>query len=359
MFRTRLLTAAAIVAAGLLAMGPVRAQDNGELVINSFGGGWGQAIQLGLIDGFEQETGIDVILLSTWDVAKSKAAIQSGNPPPEDILDTNLATAVALNRDGLLAEIDYARFNQDTLAAIPDYARPPFAVGWGQFAIGLCYDKEAFGEGNAPSGWADYFDQENFPGPRGMLAWPAEPQPEFGLIADGVAVDELYPLDLDRAFARLDELKDHVPQFPSSPAVLGQMLVDRQVVMEACFTHRVQKLVDGGLSRIGISFDEARLQTEFFVVWKDAPNMENAMRFLAYILEARPQATWAQIGNTGPLNPMAFDLIADDVKDKLPTSPSHTTLWPKDAAWYSTMNDDGLTNREVIENRWNEWAGSN
>lgn len=330
--------------------------DAGELVISSFGGAWGQAIQLGLVDTFEAETGVDVTLLPNQDTAKSTAAIESGNPPPEDIVDTNQSTALAMDRDGHVAPIDYGLFDEDLLDNIPEYAKLDYALGWGQFAIGICYDKTAFpDDGPQPQGWVDFWDTESFPGNRGMLSWPAEPQPEFGLMADGVPADELYPLDLDRAFNKLEEIQPQIPQFPDSPAVLGQMLVDGQVVMEACFTHRVQTLVDGGLSNIGISFDQARLQTEYFYVWEDAPNKDNAMKFLAFILEARPQSAWAQIGNTGPLNPDAFEAIPEDVRDTLPTSPSHESLWPKDDEWYSAENEEGITNQELVVQRWDEF----
>lgn len=331
------------------------AQDQGTLVINSFGGNWNKAIQLGLIDAFEKETGIDVQLLSTQDVAKSKAALASGNPPPEDIIDTNFATGFSLSRDGLLADIDYSVFNQETLDVLPDYAKQPYALGWGQFAIGICYDTEKFPEDKAPKTWADFWNVEEFPGERGMLAWPDEPTPEMGLLAAGTPIAELYPLDLEAAFAKLDELKPNIPTFPSSPAVLGQMLVDRQVAMEACFTHRVQGLVDAGLSRIAIVFDNARLQTEYFFVWKDAPNKENAMKFLAFAVEAGPQAAWAQIGSTGPINPKAFEIIPEDIAGKLPTSPAYET-WAKGDDWYAADAGGGKTNREVLEERWAAWS---
>lgn len=346
----------ALATVTLFAAAPVAsAQDSNTLVINSFGGNWGKAIQLGLIDSFEKETGIDVQLLSTQDVAKSKAAIESGNPPPEDIIDTNYATGFALSRDGLLADVDYSQFNQETLSGLPEYAKLPYALGWGQFAIGLCYDKELFDEGKTPTSWADFWNIDEFPGRRGMLAWPNEPTPELGLIAGGANVEDLYPLDMDAAFDKLDELKPHIPSFPSSPAVLGQMLVDRQVAMEACFTHRVQGLVDSGLSRIGILFDGARLQTEYFFVWKNAPNRDNAMKFLAYVAEAEPQAAWAQIGNTGPVNPKAFEIIPKDIAAKLPTSPDYDT-WAKNDEWYAADSGNGKTNRELLEERWSNWS---
>jgi len=333
--------------------------EGGELVIASFGGAWGQAIQLGLIDSFERDTGIDVTLLPTQDVAASSAAVDAGQAPLEDMIDTNQSTLFPLDRDGYLAQIDYGAVDADILEQIPEYARLDYATGWGQFAIGLCYDAEVFPDtGPQPATWADFWDLEAFPGNRGMLAWPAEPQPEFGLIADGVAIDDLYPLDLDRSFEKLSEIAGEIPDFPDSPAVLGQQLVDKQVVMEACFTHRVQNLIDAGMARIGISYEQARLQTEYWGVWEDAPNKENAMRFIAYTLEAQPQAAWAQIGNTSPINPEAFELIPEDLQEKLATAPSHDTLWAKDDEWYSEQNDEGITNREVLIELWDEWVSS-
>ncbi|MDL2403801.1 extracellular solute-binding protein [Rhizobium mayense] len=332
--------------------------DEGKLVISSWGGNWGKSIQLGLVDAFEKKTGIKVQLLSTQDAAKSKAAILSGNQPPEDILDTTYTTGYTLSRDGLLADIDYSKFDQKSLAALPDYVKQKFGFGYGQFAIGICYDKKKFPAGKEPKTWADFWNVKDFPGKRGMLAWPEERTPEMGLLADGVAVKDLYPLDTKAAFKKLEALKGDIPTFPTSPSVLSQMLVDRQVAMEACYTHRVQALIDGGVSRIGIVFDGARLQTQYFTVWKNAPNKENAMKFLAFVADAAPQAAWAQIGNTGPVNPQAFDLIPKDIAAKLPTSPAYHT-WPKDDQWYVGDAGNGKTNEESLEEQWSAWSAGN
>ena len=50
---------------------------------------------------------------------------------------------------------------------------------------------------------------EKFPGNRGAYSDVARMAP-FALLADGVPKDKLYPLDVDRAFKKLDELKPHV-----------------------------------------------------------------------------------------------------------------------------------------------------
>lgn len=329
-----------------------------QLVINSFGGTWGSNLELGLVQDFESASGIDVTVLSTWDVAASRAAVESGNEPPEDLLDSTLPIAVPLERDGLLADIDYDVFDQATLDQLPDYAEHSYSVAWGQFAMGICFDKRVFPDGEPqPSNWADFWDVASFPGTRGMLEWPAEPMPEAALIADGVSPDQLYPLDLDRAFASMDQLRPNVPRFAPDPSTLMQMLVDGQVVMAACPTHRGQTLVDGGLP-LGISFDQARIQTAEFEVWKNAPNADEAMEFLAFITQPEQQARWAQIADAAPINPAAYDFIPEEVANALPTAPSNDTVFVKDDDWYSEPSDadSSMTNFEYIIQRWSEWV---
>ncbi len=331
-------------------------RSGGTLVINSFGGEWGQAIQSGLIKQFEQQTGITVKLLDTWDIAKSKAAVQSGNAPPEDILDTDLPTAADLNRAHLLAPITYSTFDSKNLASIPAFAKRPYAVGWGQFAIGLCYSKSAFPAGSPqPRTWADFWNFSKFPGQRSMLDWTIDPEPEFGLLATGISPSKLYPLNMTLAMKQMAALKPHVPKFPTDPAVLGQMLVDHQVTMEACYTHRAQALIDSGDKDIAISYSQARLETEAFVVWKNAPDRIEAMKFLDFVLHAKPQAAWAQIGDTSPINRAALPLIPAASRGKIASA--HPSLFVKNDAWYATIQPGQTkSNLQVVFDDWNKYA---
>lgn len=334
--------------AAIVATAPAGAQDDpGSLVIASWGGAWGNAIQLGIIDAFEAETGIQVELLPMQNIANSRAAIESGNPPPEDILDTTPPQVVALSRDGLLAPVDYSLFDKETLDALPDHAKHEFGLNWGVFGMGICYDRNTFPNGG-PSGWADFWDTEKFPGKRAIPDPVADPQLELPLIADGVPVDKLYPLDLDRGFAKLEELREHILAYPPSPAVSNQMLISGEIAMNVCFTHRMQAIVNSGLNNIVIDFNQTRLQSEAFAVWENAPNKENAMKFLAFAARAEPQARWAQLGYTGPMNPKAFNLIPEQIAAMLPTSPNYNTFVIDDA-WYASEAPDGRTMREYVK----------
>ncbi len=64
----------------------------------------------------------------------------------------------------------------------------------------------------------------------------------MALIADGVPVDKLYPLDVDRAFKKLEQLKPHVLVWWSSGAQSAQVLKDGEVDMVAAWNGRIQAL---------------------------------------------------------------------------------------------------------------------
>lgn len=88
----------------------------------------------------------------------------------------------------------------------------------------IAYNKEALDK--APSGWDDFWDVEAFPGPRGLpdtgdRDWWV---PVVALLADGVAPDDLFPLDLDRAYAKLDEIKPHIDVWWKSGNQLQQIM---------------------------------------------------------------------------------------------------------------------------------------
>lgn len=323
-----------------------------ELVISSFGGSWGNAIQKGFIDDFEKQTGIHVKLLSTDEPAKSKLAIESGNAPPEDIVDYDYGTAVSLEKEGLLAPIEYGEVEPNTLSQVPAQYRQKYAEGWGGFAIALCYDKNKFAS-DPPKSWADFWNFSKYPGGRGMVSWPVQPQPEFGLLAAGVPVNKLYPLDIPKAMEQIKALQPHVPKFVESPATLQQQMVDGTTTMSACFANRAAALIASGEENLGIEFNDARLIDDYFMVWKNAPNKANAMKFLAFVLKAEEQAKWAKIGYTVPVNTAALEELPESVKENLP-KPGEA--FPSNDTYY-TEETNGKTNQELIIEEWNSQIG--
>ena len=86
---------------------------------------------------------------------------------------------------------------------VRDYGITSYSLG-----TNLVYRKDKFPNGG-PQSWADFWDVKKFPGSRcfydrsfSCLA--------FALLADGVPADKLYPMDVDRAFRKMSEIKPHI-----------------------------------------------------------------------------------------------------------------------------------------------------
>src|SRR5690606_38807898 len=74
------------------------------------------------------------------------------------------------------------------------------------YSFNIVYRTDAFPDGTGPQNWTEFWDAKTFPGPRTVPGYPSETI-ALALMADGVAPADLYPMDLDRAFASLDRLK--------------------------------------------------------------------------------------------------------------------------------------------------------
>jgi putative spermidine/putrescine transport system substrate-binding protein len=103
------------------------------------------------------------------------------------------------------------------------------------------YNAEGF-PGDKPATIEDFFDLAKFPGRRGMRRSPLV-NLEFALMADAVPLDEVYATlatdeGMDRAFAKLDTIKEHIVWWEAG-AQPPQMLADREVAMSTAYNGRI------------------------------------------------------------------------------------------------------------------------
>ncbi|SDX04701.1 putative spermidine/putrescine transport system substrate-binding protein [Ruegeria halocynthiae] len=106
--------------------------------------------------------------------------------------------------EGAVEPIDFSVVNTDGIDGAL-YADEWIAVFTFATVIGWNTDTVE----KAPSNWAEFWDVENFPGARALYN-SAQSMLEIALMADGVAPADLYPLDVDRAFEKLEEIKPEV-----------------------------------------------------------------------------------------------------------------------------------------------------
>jgi putative spermidine/putrescine transport system substrate-binding protein len=267
------------------------------------------------------------------------------------------ATALVLWEEGVLGEIDYSQIDPDVLAQLPDAAKKPYGVAGIYVSEVVAFNTDAFPAGGPqPNSWKDLWDVETFPGKRMLPAGDYSVNPiEVALLADDVKASDLYPLDLDRAYSKLDEIRPHVVKWVSSSSAVPQALVDGEVAVGYAAAARVAELKEQG-APIDFTYNNAMYFLDYWVSPKGAPNYENAMKFLEFASRAEPQAEMAKLMPYGPSNPKAFDLMSDADRKRLSSSPENMeTQIEINSEWWAAEAESGRSNHAENARRWNAW----
>lgn len=355
----------ALGAALLLAALPSTAQsqeipDNlkgtGELVTTGGGGGaFDDARKKAWFDPFERDTGIKIVLVPTTN-AKLMASIKVGQPEA-DITFISGGEVPSWIDKGVVEKVDYSLFSEETLAGIPEEARREYSFRSNVYSVVPAYSTNKFPEGTKhPENWVDIYDVAKFPGKRalpncGNILHGA--LLEGALMGDGVAPEELYPLDLERAFAKLTEIAPNVGRWWGwdEGALAPQSLIDGEADMGAAWNGRIVNLQKEG-APVALSWDQSLLQHDDWVIVKNSPNKVNAAKFLAYIARPEAQAAFAEAIPYGPANRDAFKLLPKELAENLPGGPGVAEKQVnQNYDWWATARADGRTNLEYAIER--------
>lgn len=323
---------------------PVGTGEKGRVLVRTPGGAEEEAWRTAAWEPFAAETGIQVVPVAA-NAARIVAMVQAGSVDI-DVLNLGENLIIDLIDRGAIEPLDQARFERTDLADVnPVYE---YYTGNYVYSTVLGYNTEAFPDGH-PTSWVEFWDVEGFPGARMLQDLAADiPNLEQALLADGVAMDQIYPIDIDRAFNSLNRIKDHITKYWDSGAVSAQMLADKQVVLGSVWNGRIQALIDRG-APLAIEWNQAQRILQVFAVPNGAPNRDHAYQLIDYMLSPEVQAKFAEIIGYGPVNQKAFDHIDPDTAAKLPTSPEHMEIsFANDAQWW-------FENRDEVSERWQEF----
>ncbi|MHC1948346.1 ABC transporter substrate-binding protein [Bradyrhizobium sp. UFLA06-06] len=291
-------------------------KGSGELRIAGYGGIGQEAQRRAYFEPFEKATSIKVRDFTDADGAKVKAMVDTGNVE-WDLVGAGRGTIMSLMKTGdYFEKIDYSLIDD----GVGNEYRFEYGLEMTVWCIVLGYRTDAF-KGAAPANWADFWDIRKFPGPRAMWGiGPGAPEMEIALLAAGVPSDKLYPLDVDKALASYEKIKNSVAKWYATGAAPGQMLTDREVVMTTAFSGRTVPLQQQGLP-IGVCWNQAIAKRDAWAIPKGAKNKANAMKFIAYSTMAIPQARFSMAAPYGPVNTNANEYIPPAQLRLLPSAP--------------------------------------
>lgn len=342
-------TKQACAIAAALMIGASGAATAQELVIATTGGLMRNVMDDHMHMPFQEQTGIEVIpfdieVPDQW--VRAEGMMRTGN------VEFDIVTSTApdlIDRRDMLQTIPCEEL-ENVMKYGLDGACKEYGVGRTVGGAVLAYDTDVFGE-NGPQTWADFWNVEAFPGPRGLqntgdCDWWV---PVIALLADGVAKEDLFPLDIDRAYAKLDEIKPHINVWWKNGNQVQQIMRDKEVVMTMAYSGRATTIIEEGGSW-AMSWDGAVLDTAYFSILKGAKHTEEALKFIDFFygnadghppfINAVNYATYSTAG--------LAQMPAEEQKLYAAYPANYEKIVQPDFAWIGQ-------NREMLKDRWNAW----
>ena len=316
--------------------GSAAAQD---MVFTSWGGTTQDAQTVSWAESFTAESGINITQDGPTDYGKIKAMVESGNVN-WDVVDVEGDYAVQAGNAGLLEKLDFNIIDKTKLDPrfVTDYSVGSFyysfVIGCNKDAVSAC-----------PKTWADLFDTAKFPGKRTFYKWSAPGVIEAALLADGVPADKLYPLDLDRAFKKLDTIKSEIVWWDSG-AQSQQLLASAEAPYGSFWNGRLTALAETGVT-VETSWDNNITAADSLVVPKGAKNKEAAMKFIAHATSGEAQAKFAVATGYAPVSLESAALMDPELRKALPDMQAETQVNADMGYW--------AEHRDEIGTRWYAW----
>lgn len=326
-----------------------------ELVVVSWGGARTKAFREVIFKDFEREYGVRVQADSPPTSAKVKAMVDSGNVT-WDVLDTDMPAILTMVRHDLLEPIDYDALDKSKLKSIPKELKTEYGLGHIIYSFNIVYNTDHFPTGKHPQSWVDVWDGDNFPGGRTFnFGGGVSPQLEIALLGDGVSMDNLYPLDVERAWDSYDKLRPLVSVWYGSHSEAIQTLSTGEAHVGNTIGPRGITARRNG-APVNVDFNQGKLAADNWAIIKASPKRELAHKFINFAIAAEREAGMAKRVPYGPGNQDAFKYLSEDEAKDLNTAPQNIDkqFW-WNVEWWGTPGPDGKTPREKQAERFARW----
>jgi putative spermidine/putrescine transport system substrate-binding protein len=288
-----------------------------SLVVRDPAGPYAKAMTEAFYAPFEKATGVKIerVTADHEPTSQVKAMVETKNYF-WDVVSLSMGAYGVVDSQGLMEPLDWS----GAMNEIPkQYQRPGF-LAYDVAATAVVYSIDKFGD-NGPQSWADFWDVNRFKGRRAMRRHPFDTVEE-ALLADGVPLDRVYPLDLPRAFRKLDQIKPHVAVWWTGGAQASQLIASGEVDLIATWNARAQAAIDNG-AKYRIAWNQGIAVVDGLTVPKGNPKASLAKEFVKFCADGQRQAVFSQYIAYGPANPNAFKHISAERAAILPSNPKY------------------------------------
>ncbi|MHB1217716.1 MAG: ABC transporter substrate-binding protein [Alphaproteobacteria bacterium] len=332
--RRKVLATGAGIAAATSVSGPLiltagKARAAGKLYLASYGGTYGEALDEVFFKPFTKETGIEVVQTAPADLAKLKAQSMSGSVE-WDVVEMLPTETITATNEGLLLPIDYSVVQMGDL--LYPQAKQPTAASVFTYTGGIGYDKTRHPDGKHPGTFADFWNVQKFPGRRGLRSRPNDTL-EIAILASGTDPKNVYPIDVDKAFKMLDEIKPHIRKWIETAPQSVQLIQTNELDFTYTFNGRVFGANQQGIP-LGYSSQQLLIFFNQFTVPKGAKNPGDAMKLINSMMRPERQAAFCEKIAYPPVTKKGMEMVSAAIKKEWVPDPNNPKNLAINSEWW-------------------------
>jgi putative spermidine/putrescine transport system substrate-binding protein len=315
---------------------------------------WGGSAQKAHVDSyvtpFAAENGVTVRQDSPTDYAKLTAQVQAKKVSwGITEIEPNFANNACA--DGRLTKLPDDVKAAATAAGVDPGFMGDCAIPNLQYSFTIAYNTKKFATSH-PTTWAEFFDTKRFPGKRGFWKYATGGIFEAALLADGVPAEKLYPLDIDRAFKKLNTIKKDIVFYDTGDEQ-AQLVASGEAPLVQAWNGRIYDAAKAGQPVANewnqnlISYDQVGIPAGY-------PNTALAQKWMTWFLgNPKAQAADADASAYAPVSPKAMEFVKPEVAKEL-------TTFPANKAKSAGVIDYGYwaKNYDKVTERLNAWIAS-
>jgi len=327
-----------------------------SLTVVSWGGAYTRSQVKAYHEPFTKKTGVKILSEDyNGGLAQIKAQVDAGNVR-WDLVDLEMSDAVRGCDEDLLERIDPGILPPapDGTPASEDFISGTIvdcAVGEIVWSTVVAFDRTKFLD-KRPWTIKDFFNVQEFPGKRGLRKSPRV-NLEWALMAAGVPADQVYEVlateeGIDRAFAKLEEIKDQVVWWEAG-AQPPQLLADGEVAMTSAYNGRLFNAMFKEKKPFVIIWDGQVWDIDLWGIVKGTPHLQTAREFVRFSTDTERLADQAKYISYGPVRFSSMDKVSGKMKPHLPTSPDNfANSLQNDFEWWAD-------NQQEMDERFTAW----
>src|SRR5271165_3919786 len=334
--RRGVLRGAASGALGVAAAGVARsgwAADK-QLNVAAYGGVINDYLTRDFGEPFTARTGIKVNFGSNASMALAKLQVAAGAPSQWDITELTGSEYVEAIKQNLILPLDYSIIDGSKL--VPGY-KESHGVKFSSYMFAMAWDQKKIPDDKAPKTWAEFWDTTKYPGKRSIDANLTDGSAlEVALLADGVPVDKLYPLDVERGLKSFEKLgRGNIIWYNANQEPV-QQLTSGAVPLATVFHGRILLANKGG-AQLGFTPAYSAVSGNYLTVIRTTGQPKEAFELINFILtDPQAGANYMKDTNYSVPDAASFALLPKSVQDILPTSPAvRDKVFFKNDAWWA------------------------